>query len=185
MQISQKRNRLIENKKLLFEYLVYQLEQWKKDKHPSSKQTFTKLKLQKILFLVASLKSKDGSYPLLHIFNKFYALPYGPVEMDIYEAMNEHTFSNIDFNGNECTPKFAEDCFKNLGTDHMNAMSDAIQAIKDMGVDYVTMSPFELVDITHKWTSWQVAMQVAEMCNSKREFMSTDDIISSTVKAYR
>jgi hypothetical protein len=62
---------------------------------------------------------------------------------------------------------------------------EAIRAIRDMGADYITKDPFVLVDITHKWTSWQVAMQVAEMLGNKREFMSTDDIINSTVQAYK
>ena len=64
-------------------------------------------------------------------------------------------------------------------------MIEAIRAIRDMGADYITKDPFELVDITHKWTSWQVAMQVAEMLGNKRELMSTEDIINSTVKAYK
>ena len=185
MTTIQERVQRLANKKLLFEYLVYQLDQWKQEKHLSSKVEFTKLKLQKILFLVASVKSKDNTYPLLNVFNRFYALPYGPVELDIYDAMNEHSFTNIKFNGNECSYKFAEGCFSKLEEQQKNAITEALQSIKDMGVDYISMSPFELVDITHKWTSWQVAMQVAEMCNSKREPMSTDDIIYSTVKAYK
>ncbi len=185
MLSQQERVKCLANKKLLFEYLVYQLEQWKQEKNLRYPESFTKLKLQKILFLVASVKSKNSTYPLLNVFNRFYALPYGPVEMDIYEAMNDHSFTCIDFNGNECRSKFTEGSFGNLETTQMSEIREALQTIKDMGIDYITMSPFELVEITHKWTSWQVAMQVAEMCNSKREPMSTDDIISSTVKAYK
>lgn len=173
------------NKKLLFEYLVDQLEQCRKERFYSSQETLTKLKLQKILFLVASVKSKDNDYPLLDIFNKFYALPYGPVELDIYEAMNENSFTNIKFSGNECNYNFTERCFVDLDETLKKTVRDALQTIKDMGVDYISMPPFELVNITHKWTAWQVAMQVAEMCNSRREPMSTDDIICSTVKAYK
>lgn len=175
----------MENKKLLFEYLIFKLEQWKQEKHSRSQVVFTKLKLQKILFLVASVKSKNGTYPLLSIFNKFYALPYGPVEMDIYEAMNKNSFANVNFNGNECKFHFTKESFVDLAPTQKDAITEALQAIKDMGADYISMPPFELVDITHKWTAWQVAMQVAEMCNSKREPMSTEDIMNSTVKAYK
>jgi uncharacterized phage-associated protein len=110
---------------------------------------------------------------------------YKPAHRYIYEAMIDHSFNNIDFNGNECKTNFTEGCFTNLDKAQMAAITEALQTIKDMGADYISMPPFELVDITHKWTSWQVAMQVAEMCNSKREPMSTADIISSTVKAYK
>lgn len=183
--LQRKRVQHMANKKLLFEYLVYQLDQWKQEKHFRSQVIYTKLKLQKILFLVASVKFKNDTYPLLSIFNKFYALPYGPVEMDIYEAMNKNSFTNINFNGNECNFSFVEGCFMDLDTTQKGAIKEALQVIKDMEADYISMPPFELVDITHKWTAWQVAMQVAEMCNSKCEPMSTDDIIFSTVKAYK
>lgn len=185
MLTQRERVQYMTNKKLLFEYLVYQLDKWKQENHSRSQIVFTKLKLQKILFLAASIKSKDDTYPLLSIFNKFYALPYGPVEMDIYEAMNKNSFTNVNFNGNECKLHFTKKSFVDLAPPQKDAITEALQVIKDMGADYISMPPFELVDITHKWTAWQVAMQVAEMCNSKREPMSTEDIINSTVKAYK
>lgn len=177
-------NPRIENKKLLFEYLVYLLEQWKQEKHPHSKEAFTKLKLQKILFLVASVKATEDNHPLLDVFDNFYALPYGPVEIDIYEAMCNNSFKTIKFEGNDCKQNLNEEDFTALDKDPKKAMRDAVQAIKDKGSDYVISDAFELVDITHKWTSWQIAMQMAEMFGSKRESMSTEDIINSTVKAY-
>ena len=174
----------IENKKLLFEYLVYLLDRWKQEKHPHSKETFTKLKLQKILFLVASVNAKEDYHPLLDVFDKFYALPYGPVEIDIYDAMCNNSFKTIRFEGNNCQQSLTEEDFATLDDNLKKTMSNAVQAIKDKGVDYIISDAFELVDITHKWTSWQIAMQVAEMFGSKRESMSTEDIINSTVKAY-
>ena len=175
----------IENKKLLFEYLVFLLEQWKQEKHPNSKEAFTKLKLQKILFLVASVNADKDNHPLLDVFDKFYALPYGPVEIDIYEAMCNNDFKTIKFEGNNCKQNLKEEDFNALDENLKKAMRDAVQAIKDKGADYIISDAFELVDITHKWTSWQIAMQMAEMFGSKRESMSTEDIINSTVKAYK
>ena len=63
-------------------------------------------------------------------------------------------------------------------------MKESIIFFQEKGIDYITKDAFALVDITHKWTSWQVAMQVAEMLGNKREQMSTEDIINSTYKAY-
>lgn len=174
----------IENKKLLFEYLVYLLEQWKQEKHPHSKEAFTKLKLQKILFLVASVNAKEDNHLLLDVFNNFYALPYGPVEIDIYEAMCNNNFKAIKFEGNYCKHSLNDDNFTVLDEKLKEAMSEAVLAIRGKGADYINTNAFELVEITHKWTSWQIAMQMAEMFGSKRESMSTEDIINSTVKAY-
>ena len=175
-----------EKKRYLFEYLVFLLKQWKDENYPNLHVTFSKLKLHKILFLVAAVKATSQSHPLLDVFNNFYALPYGPVELDIYDAMNSNAFKRILFEGNNCKSDCLDDCyFDHLDNSQKQAMLEAIRAIREMGVDYITKDPFELVDITHKWTSWQVAMQVAEMLGDKRELMSTEDIINSTVKAYK
>lgn len=174
----------IENKKLLFEYLVYLLEQWKLEKYPQYKEAFTKLKLQKILFLVASVNAEEENHPLLDVFDNFYALPYGPVEIDIYNAMCNNDFKTITFEGNDCKQDLEEEDFTELDENLKRAMRDSVQAIKDKGSNYIVLDAFELVEITHKWTSWQIAMQMAELFASKRESMSTEDIINSTVKAY-
>lgn len=172
-------------KMLLFEYLVYLLEQWRLNSHPNLTGVLTKLKLQKILFLVASVNATVEYHPLLDVFNKFYALPYGPVEIDIYEAMKSSEFKNIKFDGNNCEQNLNESQFINLNESLKSAMNASLQTIKDMGVDYIIMPPFDLVSITHKWTSWQVAMHVAEMLGNRKEYMSTEDIYNSSVKAFK
>ena len=182
LEISLQKN----NKRYLFEYLVYLLKHWKDDLYPNFTEAFTKLKLHKILFLVAAVKATSQDHLLLDVFDNFYALPYGPVEIDIYDAMNGNLFKRIRFEGNNCEVGNLNDCyFDNLDITQKHAMDEAIMTIREMGADYITKDPFELVDITHKWTSWQVAMQVAEMLGNKREYMSTDDIINSTFKAYK
>ena len=111
-------------------------------------------------------------------------MPYGPVEIDIYEAMCNNNFNAIKFEGNYCKHSLNDDNFTALDEKLKEAMSEAVQTIKGKGADYINTNAFELVEITHKWTSWQIAMQMAEMFGSKRESMSTEDIINSTVKAY-
>lgn len=181
------------NKKYLFEYLVYLLEQWRQEEHCDFTEKFTKLKLQKILFLVASYNADKDNHPLLDVFNNFYALPYGPVEIDIYESMNSSEFRFIKFISNNCTINF-EELAKWVKSSHndksiekaMTAMENSLEDIKKMKMDkdYIVMPTFDLVDITHKWTSWQVAMRVAEIFGKKRERMTTDDICNSRIKAY-
>ena len=173
------------NKNLLFEYLVYLLEQWRQQIASSYTVCFTKLKLQKILFLVASVNATEDNHPLLDVFDRFYALPYGPVEIDIYHAMNNNEFSSIYFSGNNCFYRFKTDSFSSLEPSIKDTMDASLKAIKEKDVDYITMPPFELVNITHKWTSWQVAMQVAEILGNKKEYMSAKDICNSSNKAFK
>ena len=80
------------SKNLLFEYLVFRLDEWKKKIESTGKSVpaFTKLRLQKILFLVCAWNTTNADRKLLNVFNSFCALPYGPVEMDIYEAMKSN-----------------------------------------------------------------------------------------------
>ena len=177
------------NKKYLFEYLVYLLEQWRQEEHCDFTEKFTKLKLQKILFLVASYNADKDNHPLLDVFNNFYALPYGPVEIDIYDYMNNSDFDYISFQRNDCilntNIKELENAKDESTKEAMTAMKESLDKIKNMGVDYIVMPTFDLVNITHKWTTWKIAMRVAEMLGQKRERMTTEDICNSAVKAYK
>ena len=100
----------IKNK--LFEYLVFLLEQWKNDIQATG--SFTKLRLQKILFFAVAVNATEENHPLLNVFNRFYAMPYGPVELDIYESMKRNEFDYIKFNGIECQPHFQKNTISHL-----------------------------------------------------------------------
>lgn len=51
------------------------------------KSGLNKLKLLKLLFFVSVLKV-DEKYLLDDIFDNFYAMPYGPVESDVYDNIS-------------------------------------------------------------------------------------------------
>lgn len=175
-----------EYKKLLFEYLVFQLMDWAKEIDSYCVPTFTKLRLQKILFLVSARKATIEKPALLSVFNSFYALPYGPVEMDIYESMKENTaFQHICFNDTDCIcNNLTAEMFSTIKDEDKSLVEDSIAEFKDMGVNYLTRPVFELVNISHQWTAWQVSMSVAKMLSSSKEEMSTESICNSRVKAY-
>ena len=86
----------------LFEYVVYKLDQWYKETHEGQTLQITKLRLQKILFLLCAVNATKKEHGLLSIFDRFVALPLGPVEMDIYEAMKSNQFNYIRFDGDDC-----------------------------------------------------------------------------------
>ena len=73
------------------------------------------MRLQKLLFLISTVNATSTDKGLLNTFNNFYALPYGLVESDIYNSMNNGDFENIKFNGNQCDlPKLNENTFNDL-----------------------------------------------------------------------
>jgi len=176
-----------ESKALNFEYIVYQLNIKRTELKISDDSTFTKLRLQKLLFLISTINATRENKGLLDYFTKFYALPYGPVESDIYNAMNTQKFENIKFEGNKCFLDDLNDSrFKTLDNSYKYLVENSIEdlAKKRPIKEYLTMSVFDLVNITHQWTVWKVAMTIAKMLDSGSEPMSPNDIIDSRIKAY-
>lgn len=170
------------DKILLFEYIVYRLDRWKHEIGSANVPAFTKLRLQKILFLICAWNVTKDKPKLLNVFNRFCALPYGPVEMDIYEAMKDNSkFKNLSFEGNECVYKdFTDSMFVNL-TDGMKIyVDDAIEHFKSEKRKYLTMPVFDLVDVTHQWSVWKFSAAYANSQGRDMEKMSNESIINST-----
>ena len=173
------------NKNLLFEYIVFRLDEWRTSLNVVNVPTFTKLRLQKILFLICAWNATDTDLRLLNVFNHFYALPYGPVEIDIYEAMNNNSFQHINFCGNECIyEKLELSLFVGIPVEKREWVDEAIGHFKNNQCQYLTMPIFDLVEITHKWSAWKISMKIANMFGTRKEEMSIKDICVSNVKAF-
>lgn len=78
-------------KELAFEYLMDCFIDWYKSiKNDNSfHYSFTKLKVIKLLFFASAVNANNEDHNLLGTFNKFVAMPFGPVESDIYNKMNQ------------------------------------------------------------------------------------------------
>lgn len=176
------------NKILVFEYLVYRLDKWKKDIEKTGKivPSFTKLRLQKILFLVCAWNTSDTDMRLLNTFKNFYALPYGPVEMDIYEAMKKsNSFQYIKFQRNECVyDKLDESMFNDIQANERRWVDEAVEVFETNQRQYLTMPVFDLVNITHRWSAWKIMMDIATFLGNKKEEMSVECICNSSIKAF-
>ena len=177
----------VEEKKITFEYIVYKLNELKNEFQIKDDSIFTKLRLQKLLFLISTINTTNNNQGLLAVFNNFYALPYGPVESDIYDFMNNNEFKNIKFNGNQCDlSNLNDNGFDSLPQQSKTLVNNSIQKLKEKGVikGYLEMPVFDLVNITQQWTVWIVCNCVAEMLNDGSEKMMVLDILNSYVKAY-
>lgn len=174
------------DKYLLFEYLVFRLNGWRSQLDNVNIVSFSKLRLQKILFLVCAYEATNDDRKLLNVFDNFFALPYGPVELDIYEAMNEkHSFKHMYFEGNNCVCNdMTDSLFEEIPNDERSWVDEAINAFRNENKKYLTMPVFDLVEITHKWTVWQVSMDIAKFLGSKKGIMHSEDICDSPVKFF-
>ncbi len=165
-----------------FEYLVFLLEQWRNELGKSV--NFTKLRLQKILFFAVAINATNEDHPLLDIFNRFYAMPYGPVELDIYESMKANGFTNLNFSGIECQTNFQSYDASTLDSTIREELDAAVNALKDMDFNYILAPVYSLVEITHRWSAWRIAMDISNFSGSRQEPMTTEDICNSVIKAF-
>ena len=178
-------NELLEldmDKNLVFEYIVYRLDGWKRKIGAKQIPAFTKLRLQKILFLICAWNVSKEEPKLLNVFNHFCALPYGPVEMDIYEAMKDTTaFKHLHFEENECVyDAMNNSMFEELSKATKDYVDEAVEHFISDKRDYLTMPVFDLVDITHKWSVWQISMEYAKLQGRNKEGISNESIINSS-----
>lgn len=175
------------DKNLIFEYLVFRLNEWKlKLENKNVKvPAFTKLRLQKILFLVCSWQVTNTNMKLLSVFDNFYALPYGPVEMDIYEAMKNDSFQHICFEGNICIcDSLMSTMFAGVSDEHKLYVDETIKHFMDSHFKYLSMPVFDLVELTHRWSAWKITMDIATFFGKKIEKMSVKSICCSSIKAF-
>lgn len=170
------------NKNLVFEYIVYRLDGWKRKIGAKKVPVFTKLRLQKILFLICAWNVSKEEPRLLKVFNHFCALPYGPVEMDIYEAMKyTNAFKHLHFEENECVYDAMNDSmFEELSKATKDYVDEVVEHFISDKRDYLTMPVFDLVDITHKWSVWQISMEYAKLQGRNMEGISNESIINSS-----
>lgn len=183
-----------ETKKIqAFEYIVIQLAKQHLGKRLDEQLTehdvnkfnseggndFSKLKLLKLLFLVCvSAPNK----PLLPIFNRFYAMQYGPVELDIYEEIDKapNSFKCITVNTQHTKIKYQEyvRLEKNFaGTDLMSLINSSITILLSEKSNFTKIRNWDLVEITHTYSSWQYSFRKANILG-KGLFPMLDSLIS-------
>lgn len=174
------------NKVLYFEYTIYRLSEWVKKNNPKCTHPefiFSKLKALKLLFFVAAVGADANNNKLLYIFNKFYAMPYGPVESDIYNSILNHTTKVYDIFDRGTLKKNAVDevaIFSTLDKEIKKEIDDNIMLLLKKNSNIINLPPYKLVDISHKWSVWIDAMSIADILGKKSEIMPICDIISSS-----
>lgn len=167
----------IERKKKCFEYIVIQLKEWNKEVVGNDNmESFTRLKLQKLLFLISSVTAAPENKKVLTIFDNFYAMPYGPVESDIYNAMVNNSFNTLSFS--ERFVNIKEDKLNNLNINHLDKsyVDEAIIKIKEVNNNLIKYDASILVNITHKWSSWRYAYEIAKIFGKSSEKMDVESI---------
>ena len=145
----------------IFETIVHRLKDWFMEENKitsiekfNSSNDFSILKLIKLHFFVTAINSNIDPV-LLNKFD-FFAMPYGPVETDIYRKIKDDSkFSNFSINNFKTT--FTNNIpSKNIDEELKNSINEAISTIKKIDSCFINADAGSLVELTHKWDSWKI-----------------------------
>lgn len=161
-------------KRLAFEYALSQFLSWHSEASPNPSNDLSKLKSMKLLFFLATADAYLGSDPILlqEVFNNFHALPLGHVESYIYNYIKQRNGQLDYFNINDQgTSQIEGTNLENLKVALDNQVSELIDAnmrvLKEKNFQLISYSAYELVEISHRWTSWKVPIQQAKLRGDK------------------
>ena len=182
----------MEKKKNAFSYMVTLLLEWYKEaNHKDDIQkcysAFSKLSLLKLLFLASAINTDidgdgDDNHDLLDVFCNFKALPYGPVESDIYNAIIENKIPVFTIGDRAI---WRNDIELSLPDQNLKErIEKSIEVLRAKNPNLINTAAFQLVDITHKWKSWSDAYSFAEFIGQKSIDMSPNEIRNDPHKYY-
>lgn len=140
-----------------FKYIVNQLLRMRIDG-----ASFSRTQLLKLLFFVSAVKVNGRD--LLDIFDNYYAMQFGPVESDVFNAMNNEGIDYIHFQ---------------IDGDTMKRIDDALYELNSRYPSLFKRSASELVEISHKWSCWRDAYAFADFMGKGSVKMGVEQIRKS------
>tara|TARA_R110000868_G_scaffold46298_1_gene153037 strand:+ start:846 stop:1376 length:531 start_codon:yes stop_codon:yes gene_type:complete len=159
-----------------FEYFTKLLVDWHSEKTGNNTNDLSTLKVLKLLFFASAVNTKSDSQDTLldTIFDKYYAMPYGHVESDIYTSIRTGSLTNVTINNrNSIIHSDIELPSEKLKKD----IDNAVGALKASNPNIILASSFDLVDLSHSWYSWQYYYGLA-----KRQRVNSIPIPVSDIK---
>lgn len=167
----------IENKLLYFEYIISKLLGWYEESGKNKKENdLSILKALKLLFFVSAIRSKINPSILIDdVFNSYFAMPYGHVEMDIYNEIKKNdgelsyfklnNYNAIETKAFPISPEMEIPLNKII----LQEIDKSIDELKKTNEKLITFSASTLVDISHQWYSWQYTFNIAKLKGKKIE----------------
>lgn len=163
-----------------FDYMLHLFFQWRNSHKEVNGKTLPKLTAMKMLFLT-SVPKEDGGDDLLDIFNNFYAMPYGPCEIDIQKAMDENKMPSFNIEYRSIEPRKDAEPYepKRYYGELYNRVRHAVNELREKNENLVLLNAFDLVGLTQRWHAWGRAMEFAEFMEQLCAKMPTSSIRES------
>lgn len=177
----------METKKIAFSYMITLFLDWYKKENGKENiqdcySAFSKLSLLKLLFLGTAIRVENNDPDLLDVFDNFSALPYGPVESDVYNWIIEDSIPHYTIGDRLIQIK------DNNPIDIDNSLklsiNKSIDALKRVNPRLINADAFQLVEITHKWKSWSDAYSFAEFLGQRGYAMKIEEIKNDPYKYF-
>lgn len=112
-------------------------------------------------------------------------MPFGPVESDIYNKMNQsaigkYCISDKELKIQEVSTENNED---KLSPTIIEQINESVEALKKINNRLVLYSAFDLVDLSHKWSCWRTTYSYARQIN-KGSISIPDNLIINSDKYF-
>lgn len=143
-----------------FEYLIEQLLDWHGDLQFND---FSKLKSLKLLFFASAVTADVNNDGLLSIFDNFWAMPYGHVEVDVYENLGNTQRIKVN-NHNTVIEPIGEDYYNDIDN-YKSLIKSSVTLLKQRNNHLVFETAFDLVELSHQWLSWKTSFNLARVNN--------------------
>ena len=151
------------DKLIPFDYVVNQIIVWYNNEGGNLENNdLSKLKLAKLLFFISAASTMSGTPGLLAIFNDFYAMPYGHVESEIQDRIEQSVHYDISRNGLTIKAHYSDTENNILDQGFKNLVNEALQKLKGLNSALVLYDPFRLVELSHEWQSWKTVFSLAK-----------------------
>lgn len=135
---------------------------------------FSVLKLIKLHFFVISINSENDSYLLKQ--NEFWAMPYGPVETNIYSQIKlNKNFTEFTLSNDKIKFKLEK---PDIDLEIEKKISQSINILFDLEPRLLFSDAGTLVDLTHKWNCWRKNYLLARAKNTYSSIIPKEDIIN-------
>lgn len=133
-----------------------------------SRNDLSKLKVIKLHFFACSTNSEA-----LDVFDDFHAMPYGHVESGVYNLLDSLRYCKVSSNKLVITDL---NKFQQMRCDE-GIIDTIVQKLREENNDLISIEPFELVELSHKWFSWRHNFQKARQDGMYSKPISKDLII--------
>jgi len=144
------------SKLLSTKYILYHFSLWYEesvgDIHAND---LSILKTLKLIFLLSTINTDKENENLLDHGFTFAAMPYGPVEKEIYGMYQASTISNLIGRDGLNFEEIRNENFNLLSENLKKVIDDNISILKSHNYYLISKSAAYLVDLTHLYNSWE------------------------------